>query len=140
MCAHAKVGLSTWTYHFRDLLPAKIFRNLSQQINITAEDVLWEWSKAMDSYYAVPPITVSGNLTNMLSPYYINNFLTSNQILSFSFVRHPFERLVSAYQNKFNGTNSYYPREYEWWFKGKRSFSSFIDLVLYQLIRNTVCY
>ena len=33
VCSHAKVGLSTWTYHFRDLLPAKIFSNLSKQIN-----------------------------------------------------------------------------------------------------------
>lgn len=101
------------------------------------EDILFKWSKAMDSYYAIPPNNVSRSLSNMLSPYSINNFLTSNQILSFSFVRHPFERLASAYKDKFSENTKefnrkYYPSLYSRWFKGERSFSSFVDLVLYQ--------
>ena len=105
VCTHDKVGSSTWSYHLRDLLPAEIFRQLPKQFNIKAGASLFTWSKAMDSYYTIPPNIVSGILSNMLSPYSINNFLTSNQILSFSFVRHPFERLVSAYNDRFNNSN-----------------------------------
>ena len=151
VCTHDKVGSSTWRHYLRDFLPAKDFRKLAKQYKITAEDPPLKWSKAMDSYYAIPSNTVSGSLSNMLSPYSINDFLTSNRILSFSFVRHPFERLVSAYKDKFrhcdnvmrSNTNcesdrQWYPRHYSWWFKGERSFSSFVDLVLYQY--RTSCY
>ena len=67
------------------------------------------------------------------SPYFINNFFRSYQILSFSFVRHPFERLVSAYNDKFKrGRKKIKDRYAKEWFKEEVSFSSFVDLILYE--------
>ena len=137
-CNHAKVGSSTWRYHMRDLLPPKIFKKLAKKYKLAAEDNPLKWLRAMNTYYSIPKNTVSGGSSYKKSPYSINNFLRSHQILSFSFVRHPFERLVSAYNDKFVNTRGKYFKAFEWWFGKQVSFSSFADLVLYQY--RTRCY
>ena len=139
-CLHAKVGSTTWGYLWRDLLPETIFKQLAKQYKINREDNLrgyGKWIDVMRSYY-IPQYNVLGGLSSKTSPYFINNFLRSNQTLTFSFVRHPFERLVSAYKDKFSGKAKEFSRIYSWWFKGEISFSSFVDLVLYEYQKN--CY
>ena len=138
-CLHFKVGSTTWAYLWRELLPANIFKKLAKQYKINAEDNvsrLWKWKDAMRSYL-LPQVYKT--LSNKTSPYSLNNFLISEQTLSFSFVRHPFERLVSAYKDK-SRIEGKQAREgkYSWWFKGEKSFSSFVDLVLYEYQNN--CY
>ena len=56
-------------------------------------------------------------------------------MLSFSFVRHPFERLVSSYKDKVLGKDgdffrTTYPVVYKSWYKNNHSFPSFVDLIL----------
>ena len=63
-------------------------------------------------------------------------YLRKNKILSFTFVRHPFERLVSAYKNKFlqhKGIELFKKHDGDTilqWYKNNHSFPAFIDLVL----------
>ena len=56
-------------------------------------------------------------------------------MLSFSFVRHPFERLVSCYNDKVLGNNgTFFRKKFPGWFNGwyrdNHSFPSFVDLIL----------
>ena len=56
-------------------------------------------------------------------------------MLSFSFVRHPFERLVSSYNDKVLGNNGAYfrktfPSVANGWYRDNHSFPSFVDLIL----------
>ena len=138
VCSHDKVGSSTWRYHLINFLPTNIYGKLAKQYKINAQDMPMKWLAALHSYYEIPQNTVSGGSTNRISPSSINNYLSSNQILSFSFVRHPFERLVSAYNDKFIKEWSKYGKIYSGWFEKGRSFSSFVNLVLYQYRKS--CY
>ena len=65
-----------------------------------------------------------------------NEYLKMNKMLSFSFVRHPFERLVSAYKDKvlsnegefFRG--SILPSVANEWYQNNHSFPSFVEFIL----------
>ena len=63
-------------------------------------------------------------------------YLRKNKLLSFSFVRHPFERLVSAYKDKVLSNDGHYFK-YSFrnaaalrWYQNNKSFPAFVDLVL----------
>ena len=62
----------------------------------------------------------------------VKKYIKSSKITAFSLVRHPFERLVSAYKNKVLHDNGKYIRGlgYENWYKTGHSFANFVDLVL----------
>ena len=141
VCSNAKVGSSTWRYHLRDLLPYEIKEKACRDFNISLQNGANSWWKVLRPYYSIRQNNVSRGLTKKLSPHIINNFLSSHQILSFSFVRHPFERLVSAYVSKIKDTNRMLKmndKHISEWFKKEKSFSSFVNLVLYEYRRS--CY
>ena len=63
-------------------------------------------------------------------------YLKENQMLSFSFVRHPFERLVSAYNDKvLSNEGEFFRRKFlpaltKEWYQKNHSFPSFVDFIL----------
>ena len=65
-------------------------------------------------------------------------FVKSNKIFTFSFVRHPFERLVSAYKDMVIGNGGMFMKSigYLKWFKISHSFSDFVDLVIQEYNRS----
>jgi len=81
-CRNAKVGTTTWLTHF--LLLSSTYRHLYEDGNITSKQLHREVPKL----FKLPTLSQ----TEMK-----DLFETSN---SFSIVRHPFERLVSAFQDK----------------------------------------
>ena len=72
----------------------------------------------------------------MIAPYTANRYLHDEDFLTFSFVRHPFERLVSAYNDRILNINNYKNDNYlervglQKWYEHDHSFPAFVDLVL----------
>ena len=91
-CRNAKVGSSTWMHHFNDLLP------IDER----------PWGDGTGKLKDLIRMRITGkfkakNLGKVSNPgtEYPKIFKQSNYTV-FTFVRHPFERLVSAYNDKIN--------------------------------------
>ena len=99
-CKHEKVASTTLKYLFIDLAD-KMAPDLKEKLKNTKDFQnsvnLFLFHSLIPSYFKMPNnLTVS---TNTSVGEMLNQFLHSNNILSFSFVKHPFERLVSNYQH-----------------------------------------
>ena len=88
-------------------------------------------------FYRVSPniSSIPHAIDNLIRAEDWHDLLKKNKMLSFSFVRHPFERLVSSYKDKVLGKDGdffrkTYPIVYKSWYKNNHSFPSFVDLIL----------
>ena len=148
LCTHPKVGSTTWRTHLKDILPNNIREKLTQkfgQRSLMAITSDGKW--ILDNYFSITKSDVTGGLGDWLAPITVNNFLKRDRFLSFSFVRHPYERLVSAYNDKidqhekktnFKMISSAKKALYEKLLNNDYSFSSFVNLVLYEY--RTSCF
>ena len=88
--------------------------------------VQWTYKYKMDSSYSII-VAESRNIIN---------FIDENKYLLFTFVRHPFERIISAYKEKVLAQHNHVPRYVNTKFKSmfeKRnamSFADFIDVII----------
>ena len=122
-CPNAKVGTTTWMRHFNLLnSPSK------REEKFTHSGV----NKAfkLPSMSEIKKNTGMVNNTNVME--ILASFMTKNHVLTFSFVRHPFERLVSAYKDKIlKGKDEK--------IKGSK-FPLFIDKVLKEYHKDKTCH
>ena len=107
-CRNAKVGSTTWMHHFNDLLP------LDERPWGDGTGNLNDSTRARINNAFKPSSLFQSERENP-GTFFTKLFKDENYEV-FTFVRHPFERLVSAYTNKVNSE--------------KVSFSSFADKVI----------
>lgn len=92
-CRQAKVGTSTWLKHFLSMSPYA-------KLGIEGPEKL---HKVVPPLFEFPErdLRELGDLVEQSdAPSAIQSFASKRNLLSFSFVRHPFDRLVSAYTDK----------------------------------------
>ena len=137
-CTNSKVASSSWWKHFVFLLPKHAKEIIKQRHNATIPFIY-------ENFLSITKNQSSEMQTNLLRPKHLNKFLKENEYLTFTFVRHPFERLVSAYKD----LSSIIPKDgrktgfhwkngkmmsgyggYKKWYDKDPSFEAFVKLVL----------
>ena len=91
-CTNAKVASSSWWKHFVFLLPRHAKEKIKKRHNATIPFIY-------ENFFRITKNQSSEMQKNLLRPEHLNKFLKENEYLTFTFVRHPFERLVSAYKD-----------------------------------------
>ena len=123
-CPNAKVGTSTWVEHFVKLMrtekrPDRFDGSFGKQVNSKRSK--------LRNFFRVPINSVHQNYgSKLITKSILSDYLVESSILMFSFVRHPFERLVSTYTGKVVGRNK------DWLHFNLKSFPDFIQFVLKQ--------
>ena len=105
-CRNAKVGTSTWMQHFNALLDPEHQKKISY---IRPEHMVGKkmnWHDFVPRQFSVQKQTGMKFDFESLKKYFIDN-----EYLTFSFVRHPFDRIVSAYKDKVKSEEA--GKEYE---------------------------
>ena len=139
-CAIGKVASTTVSNQLKKLMTTKerpnrfnepfskhwILEQMPKFFKIPGPLVQWTYKYKMDSSYSII-VAESRNIIN---------FIDENKYLLFTFVRHPFERIISAYKEKVLAPHYHVPRYVDPKFKSmlkKRnamSFADFIDVII----------
>ena len=116
-CMNAKVGSTTW-FHYFDMLLPKLNTKMKR---------IWTEGRLGDKKRKKLMRTFSGNKVfgykgkhRWIDRASYEEFARNNNLTTFTFVRHPFERIVSAYNDKIITPKKY--REFEY-----KSFPDFIE-------------
>lgn len=134
LCSHPKAGSTTWRFHYKNFLSNETVNKLRKQYG---KDFLNLKRVMNKKFWRITENDIRGSSGDMINPHTLNKFLKNKEILSFSFVRHPFERLVSAYKDRVIDINAEKHHFIEnngiqKWFHQDHSFPAFVDLVLSQ--------
>ena len=136
-CQLPKVGTSTWMVHFLNIL--EMFQNMTQ--TEVASHV--RNRHLINSNFKIPTELLDDSKTNGKGHFVdsLNRYVENNDFVTFGFVRHPFERLVSFYKSEIlrNDGKAIKVFGYEKWYTNNHTFPSFITLVLDQW-RKDQCY
>merc|ERR1712126_332349 len=139
-CPIGKVASTTVSNQLKKLMTTKerpnrfnepfskhwILEQMPKFFKIPGPLVQWTYKYKMDSSYSII-IAESRNLIN---------FIDENKYLLFTFVRHPFERIISAYKEKVLAPHYHVPRyvdpKFNSMFKKRNamSFADFIDVII----------
>ena len=134
-CAVMKVGSSTLANHLQTLMTTNIRFDRFDEPFVK----LWR-QEQMQTFFKVPPVLIQKGWTandnsTVIQKTTFTDFLQEKRYLLFTFVRHPFERLVSAYKSKVL-RHGYISSNDEFLIHSVKSFPDFIDLVLKQHYEN----
>ena len=94
-CRNAKAGTSTWMQHFNALLDPEHQKKISYIQPEHRVGKKMNWHDVVPRQFSVQKQTGMEFDFESLKKYFIDN-----EYLTFSFVRHPFDRIVSAYKDK----------------------------------------
>ena len=134
-CAIAKVGSTTWMNHFLALLPSKVRQDVSKVRKPY-------FHKTVARKFRLPVDSIihhdDRNVQKTSFVELLHHFLRKSQILTFSFVRHPFERLVSAYKDKI--LSGHFRRMGYTEYKNLYTFPEFINKVLQEYKNDEKCH
>ena len=87
-CRNAKAGTSTWMQHFNNLQDPELRLDKEKKHN--------------NAFHTIIPKRFS--IVNQIGKGFnfqsVKKYFSDNEYLTFSFVRHPFDRIVSAYKDK----------------------------------------
>ena len=131
-----KVGSTTLANHLRSLMTTQVRPDRFD------EPFVKRWREGqMQKFFKVPPTLIQkGWTTNdnntAIQKIMFTDFLQEKRFhLLFTFVRHPFERLVSAYKSKVLG-RGYISSNDKYLIRRVKSFPDFINIVLKQHYEN----
>ena len=124
-CLNAKVGSTTWSNYFYMMLPNYTRKGLEKKFGNT----LFK-QEIIRPYYKLPSNIIASLADNLIRLRQLKNIFKRKRVLLFSFVRHPFERLVSAYNDRVIQKNILFEHGYTTWYNNNHSFPSFVNLVL----------
>ena len=135
-CLHAKVGSTTWSNYFYAILPNETKNELEHKFGNASKRLFKQ--DIIRPHYRLPNdiitnVTINqltGVTDDLISIKELEKLLKTKNVLTFSFVRHPFERLVSAFQDRILQRNILHEYGYSTWFYKNHSFPSFVNLVL----------
>jgi hypothetical protein len=98
-CRNAKAGTTTWMQHFNALLDPEHQPRIPY---LRKEDrVVPKKGKKIDLHNFMPRRFSVHKQTGMKFNFEsLKKYFSDNEYLTFSFVRHPFDRIVSAYKDK----------------------------------------
>ena len=132
LCSISKAGSTTWRHHYLNFLSNKTQEGLRKKYGNHFLNMKGIMKR---TFWRIPEKELPGISGDLIPPNVVNQFLKNNKILTFAFVRHPFERLVSAYNDRIlNIDNRKHhfveARGYKEWYDHDHSFPAFVDLVL----------
>jgi len=125
-CLHDKVGSTTLSNYFYALLPNQTRIELEKRFGkrLFKQEII-------KPYFRLPKGSFFNMTDDLISIQQINEVLEKRQILTFSFVRHPFERVVSAYHDRIlHNKNILREYGYSTLYHKNHSFPAFVDLIL----------
>ena len=131
-CAVMKVGSSTISDHLKILMTTK------SRPDRFEDSFVENWrAHQMNTFFKVPPPLINkgwiqNDSVTIIRKEDFTNFMLGNDFLLFTFVRHPFERLISAYKSKALHRTYVADQRTKALLEGVKSFSDFVDLVLIQ--------
>ena len=129
-CQNKKVGTTTWlTYFYKLMPPETLAQNMTDRIQSLLKN-----RNLVESKLRIPNVIMKEKMIDKKSLFadFLNGYLKNNDYITFSFVRHPFRRLVSCYKNFVLKWDGYGMKlfGYSNWYINNHSFPAFIDLVL----------
>lgn len=122
-CRNAKVGTSTWMHHFSLLDPKHRFVHSKGDLH-SRIPFLFSITKQIYKRSSLRQFRQANN------SWFFNHFLKKNHYLTFTFIRHPFDRLVSAFMDKVERSKKSWGHQMLLRKYGKSDFETFLDYVI----------
>ena len=142
-CPNAKAGTTTMVKILTRLMISDKRPGDQNGLTNYLQNKCWKNRKnryIVRDFYKLPSnFNEVGNDSQNIKNFALSKYLKDHQILSFTFVRHPFERLVSAYKDKVVHKHILaepFKHRYDKWYKKDHTFPSFVNLVLKEYNRS----